>query len=107
MAQQTATAAVEIAGSADIGTISGIRDRMIAALQDNANIVLDLTGLCEADITLVQLLEAIRIHAVAAGKTVTLRRAADDALSGMLDRGGFLSLGESRAFWSGSEGAAQ
>jgi len=65
-----------LSGSLRIYDIAPVCLALLAHLEARAELRLDLDGLCECDGAGIQLLFAVRDHALAAGKTFCLRSAA-------------------------------
>jgi len=64
-------------------------------------LVVDLDAVTEADLTFVQLIEALRRSATDAGRAVSLAHPAGEAVRDVLQRGGFLDddTSERALFW--------
>lgn len=88
-----------VAGEASVRNIAEIHQDLQDAYRDNDSIVLDLSGLGEMDLALVQLIEAARRTSAADGKTVALASPANGVLLDTLERGGFLGATENKMFW--------
>lgn len=99
MSNQADDVVIEIAGSAGLQEIAGIHERILAALQSERNVVVDLERAVDPDITLVQLIESARQYAAASGKTLALKQPAGPDIYNALTRGGFLSRDDDRIFW--------
>jgi ABC-type transporter Mla MlaB component len=85
-------------------TVRRVRDAwatLQAALSEPGDLTLDLCGVTDADLSLVQLVEAARVSAEGAGRRLTLASPADGPLHDVLRRGGFLHAPERREFWLG------
>jgi ABC-type transporter Mla MlaB component len=105
MAKQVRPTVVGITGPADVRTIAQCHGRLLEAMKCSKAVQIDLAELAQADLTLVQLIEAARRFAVSAGATVSLSAPAGTDLCEILQRGGFLNAAESRAFWLHETGA--
>jgi hypothetical protein len=105
MAKQARPTVVEIAGPADVRTITECHGRLLAAMKRSKAVQVDLVELAEADLTLVQLIEAARRFAASAGLTIKLSAPAGTDLCEILRRGGFLKTADSRGFWLHEAGA--
>lgn len=88
---------IGIAGSADIRNVAEIHRELLRTLKRSNAIQLRLDG--DVDLAFVQLVEAARRFAAAAGKTVTLAAPASADLRESLQRGGFLATAADRTFW--------
>ena len=99
MTSQIEPTIVGIAGSADIRNIADLHRELLQTLQRSNAIQLRLDGDADVDLTFVQLIEAARRFAAAAGKSVSLSAPAAAGLRAILQRGGFLAAAADRAFW--------
>lgn len=77
-----------------IHALSRLADDLIAALSHKSKVQLDLTGLSDADVRVVQLIEAARKHALEIGSSLTLAVPPGSILEQTLMRGGFLDAAE-------------
>jgi anti-anti-sigma regulatory factor len=96
---------VAFRGAMTIRTVEKARGDLLGLLGDGgcAEIVLDCSGVEEADVAFVQLLLAARCGAAAMGKDLRLAKPAAGALRDVLDRGGFLaatSTPDETQFWT-------
>ncbi len=74
---------------------------MLSAFEQDSDVVIDADGLMAADLSLVQLIEAMRKSADRRGRSLALSAPASGGLRAVLDRGGFIagdSTGSS-SFW--------
>ena len=87
--------------SLSIRNISKIYQSMTLALQDSRALVVEVPATAEADLSFVQLMEAARIDAKAAGKTLRLSSPATGSVLKVLQRGGFVDAfsAEDAQFW--------
>lgn len=92
---------VILSGEMTITSIGATHAELGAVLREHRPAVLDISGVTQADLTFIQLLEAARRSAADAGRNLTLRHAANGAVLEILQRGGFLEDDDSdRAmFW--------
>lgn len=67
-----------------------VKDLILLSLSGHPSTELDIADGATVDLSFVQLVEAARLHADRSGKHLSLAKAADGALLGVLDRGGFL-----------------
>jgi hypothetical protein len=81
---------VRFSGSATISNISDAHGILLAALEQNNSITIEIDDLEEVDLTFVQLIESARRSAAEGEHSVVLRRAAQGAVLQVLQRGGFL-----------------
>jgi MFS superfamily sulfate permease-like transporter len=81
---------VQFSDNVTISNISDAHDILLAALEHNNSITIDIDGLEEADLTFVQLIESARRSAAEGGRSIQLRQAAQGAVLQVLQRGGFL-----------------
>lgn len=63
-------------------------------------IAIDLSAVTDADVTLVQLIEAARTSALQDGKRICLSGPLPDSLRDVLVRGGFINSPEATMFWT-------
>lgn len=105
MADCTEAGLFEISGRVDVREIEAAHKRLCAALQENATLTVNLTGVVEPDLTIVQLIESARRYAAATGKSLALKAPASGELKSLLERGGFLTTEERRGFWLNGESA--
>jgi MFS superfamily sulfate permease-like transporter len=84
-----------------IRNISDISSKITALFKNNNSVVLDIPERAEADLSFVQLIEAVRRHAEANEKTLALAAPANGHVLKVLERAGFLEAfnGEDTKFW--------
>lgn len=91
---------LEITGPADIQTISDLHTRVCDALMSSGTeMVLDIQSVSDFDLTFIQLIEAARRQAERNGKLLRLNNPPSDTICDALNRGGFLTRPQDRAFW--------
>ena len=92
---------VTLTGEITIAGIGAAHAEMMAALSAPGSVVVDISGVTEADLTFVQLLEAARRSAAEADRTLSLTQPAGPAVKEILQRGGFLDDADSdrATFW--------
>lgn len=90
---------VELCGNLSLPSIVEVREKILAALEKDLPIVIDLEGVADADLTLVQLLEAARTSASRRGLPLSLSAPASGPTRAVLERGGFLGAPDRAAFW--------
>jgi anti-anti-sigma regulatory factor len=77
---------------------------VLAALREPGDLVLDCTGVTEADLSLVQIILAAHRSARADGRNVVLSASPEGALRRALERGGFVDAGATDpACWTSLE----
>lgn len=84
-----------------IRNASEVYTKIIDQFRDNNTITLSLPENAEADLSFLQLIEAARRQAKAAGKTFTLSSPASGSLLKVLERAGFTEAfdDEDKKFW--------
>jgi anti-anti-sigma regulatory factor len=95
------TIVVHLKGEVSVRTINEIHRRITACFAKNDSITIDLEGVTESDLTLVQAIEAARQGAKKQKKRLSLSGAASGPFRELLERGGFLSRPEAADFWLG------
>lgn len=98
---------VSFSGDVTISNIETAYADLGATLRQDGAVVMDLSGVTDADLTFVQLIESARRKAVETGRGLALRHPADGAVLEVLQRGGFLDdeTSDRAKFWL--QGAAQ
>ena len=91
--------AVVLTGSITIDGIAAARSELLAALQARPQLLLDLSGLTDVDVTFLQLIEAARISARRRGKPVRIVGPAAGAVLTALRRAGLVESFDQAAFW--------
>jgi MFS superfamily sulfate permease-like transporter len=79
-----------VPAKAAIRNINEIHSELSVYFRDNDEILINLDGCAECDLSLVQLIESVRRKASAAGKPVSLVHPAGDAVHSVLARAGLL-----------------
>lgn len=92
---------VRLSGELTVRTIADAHQKLITALAKSEAALIDTRAVSEADLTLVQLIEAARRTAAADGKRLVLSPAPSAALTDVLQRGGFLGTADGSSFWKG------
>ena len=92
---------VTFGASMTIRTIELAREAILDAFAEHDSVEIDLSDIAEADLSLVQLVAAARMHAARQGKGLRLTHPANAALAALLQRAGFLAepTTEDLAFW--------
>jgi len=92
---------IQLGETVTIQNVEAMRERIVAAFEDHADVALDASAVAGADLSLLQLVEAARQHAVREGKTIRLTAPANPVLAGLLERAGFLAAAspDTSAFW--------
>jgi hypothetical protein len=95
-------AVVEFSGAQTLRQIQEARSRLQGALAKGSELDLKLTKVADADLSFVQLVEAARAAAAAAGGRLALTSPAQGRLLEVLELGGFLSSADPTraAFWT-------
>jgi hypothetical protein len=70
---------------------AAVREELLAALQKHEAVEVEFPEGCDADLSLIQLIEAARRQADSQGKRLSLKAAASGRVFDVLERGGFLS----------------
>jgi len=90
---------VELAGDLSIRGADAVHAQLIEAFKQDGDIVVSTADDAVVDLTFVQMIEAGRKTASAAGRDFRLATAASGALLETLGRGGFLESPGDRDFW--------
>jgi hypothetical protein len=90
---------VEVAGPANIHTVTEIHGKLQQGLQESGAVELRVDRAADVDLTFVQLVESARSYATAESKVMALSAPAGADLRDVLQRGGFLAAAGDRAFW--------
>lgn len=90
---------VALCGNLSLPAITEAHEKVLEAFDQDLPIVVDLEGVTDADLTLVQLLEAARASAARRGRSLTLSAPASGPTRVVLERGGFLGAPDRAAFW--------
>lgn len=87
--------------SMTIRTIESARESLVAAFAEHPMVEIDMSAIEEADLSLIQLVEAARAHAAREGKELRLTQPVNEALTALLRRAGFLAepTTEDLEFW--------
>jgi hypothetical protein len=96
--QDSGGTVVRIDGNATVGTIAEIHQRLVAGFAAEDGVVIDASGIGEADLTFIQLIESARLTAARQGRQIRLSAPAGAELLEMLTRGGFLNMAGGE-FW--------
>jgi hypothetical protein len=98
---ETSPETLTLPPSLSIRGIGDVHDMLLSRLFESRNVVVDIPGDAETDLSFVQLMESSRLYAQTHGKTVALKNPATGRLLETLRRGGFLTDmdGASRLFW--------
>lgn len=90
---------VELCGNLSLASIVEAHEKVLEAFDQDLPIVVDLEGVTDADLTLIQLLEAARTSAGRRGRSLSLSAPASGPTRVVLERGGFLGAADRAAFW--------
>ncbi len=88
---------VRLSGAIGVRSIGDACQELRTAMAQGGPVDIDLAGLTDLDVTLIQLLESARRSAPPGG--VRLAAPASGLLLETLQRGGFLEGGAAKAFW--------
>ncbi|MBB4101686.1 STAS domain-containing protein [Allorhizobium borbori] len=90
-----------IGPTANIRNIAEVYKELRAAIENSAAVELDLSTCTDADLSLVQMVEAARLQAASAGMSLTLSLPVSDAVAATLHRGGFVegAAEDALRFW--------
>jgi anti-anti-sigma regulatory factor len=92
-AENTSRQLVALSGDQTVRQSARTHAEILSALGAPGDLVLDCTGVTEADLSLVQIILAAHRSARADGRHVVLSAPPEGALRNALERGGFLDLG--------------
>jgi hypothetical protein len=82
------TSVLEVPNSVTVRSVADFHQHLSATLAGHDEIVLDMDAVVELDLSFVQLVQAARAEE---GKTVRLARPANEAVTALLRRAGFLT----------------
>lgn len=84
-----------------VRAINDVQQNMLQFIGKNAATTMSIADDCQIDISFIQVVEAARIYAGTAGKTIALAQPASGALLDVLTRSGFLEgmSAEDAKFW--------
>jgi ABC-type transporter Mla MlaB component len=94
---------LRLMGELTVRTISDTHQKLTSGLQSTDALLIDVREATDVDLTFVQLIEAARRSASKDGKRLTMATPFPPALRDLLERGGFLSAGDSAPFWKQRE----
>ncbi|WP_294331384.1 STAS domain-containing protein, partial [uncultured Sphingomonas sp.] len=77
--------------SATLRNAAELRQQCIEKISDSGPIIIDVSAVTEADLSLVQSIHALRVAAAEAGREVRLGGPAPAAVVALLERAGFLA----------------
>ena len=80
-----------LSGEQSVRTIAQAHAALFAAVSETNGVVLDISKVEDADLTLVQLIESARLTAASLGKNFCLKAPLPAVLTEQLDRAGFLA----------------
>ncbi len=90
-------------GELTVRTISDTHQRLASEFANTDTLLIDASDVADVDLTFVQLIESARRTASKEGKSITMAAPLPQALRYLLERGGFLSAGDSAPFWKQRE----
>jgi ABC-type transporter Mla MlaB component len=92
---------LRLSGELTVRTIADAQQKLLAVYAKHERVVVDTSAVNDADLTLVQLIDAARRSSIIDGKHLALSPPPSAALHDVLQRGGFLGAGEGASFWKG------
>ncbi len=90
---------VEVRSSVTVRSAAEFRSDLLSALDEGGDVVLNLSGLDEFDLSFVQLVEAARRQLAGSGRDIRLQHPADGPVAALLRRAGFASDPGAIGFW--------
>lgn len=92
---------VHIGQKANIRNIKDVHADLYSKFNDSGDIVLDISECQEVDLSLIQLIESARLYASKTGKPIRLSAPANEQITSVLTRAGFLENAkeDDRRFW--------
>ncbi len=90
MSDEFQDSVVRFSDNVNISNIADAHGILLAALEQNNSITIEIDDLEEVDLTFVQLIESARRSAAEGERSIALRKAAQGAVLQVLQRGGFL-----------------
>lgn len=82
---------IDVPSSVTVRSVADFNGQLSTAFESHADVVLDLAALKELDLSFVQLIHAARSHRDNAGGTLRLAKPANEAVTALLGRAGFLT----------------
>jgi hypothetical protein len=92
--------AFRLSGEQTVRTIAESHRALSAYYDQSATIPIDTSDVTDADLTLVQLIESVRVAAASDGKKVCMSTRPSTTLRDVLVRGGFLNSPANALFWT-------
>lgn len=101
------SALVDLSGSLVVRSAKTVHESVLAGFKQSGPVELQISDVTEADLSFVQIVEAARRSAAAAGREIRLSKPADGALRDVLELGGFLAPDDADrlAFWTHEKAA--
>lgn len=90
MSGELGSSIVRFSDNVTISNIADAHDILLAAIESNNSITIEIDGLEEADLTFIQLIESARRSAAESNRSIQLLEPAQGAVLQVLQRGGFL-----------------
>lgn len=90
---------VGVRSSVTIRSVVEFSRDLLSALDEGGDVVLDLAGLDELDLSFVQAVEAARRQMRDSGRDIRLLRPAEGPLVALLERAGFITDPDAIGFW--------
>lgn len=89
-----------LSGEQTVRTIAETHHALVEFYNGAASITIDPAPLTDADLTLIQLIQALRNTAARDGKKICMTGPLPDVLRDVLVRGGFLNNPDANLFWA-------
>jgi hypothetical protein len=98
---------LQVGPTATVRNAATLRQQCIDVLSEQGNINIDVASITDADLSFVQLMHALRVAALDAGRVVRLRGPAPGPVAALLERAGFLAAAtaDDLDFWFHGERA--
>jgi anti-anti-sigma regulatory factor len=90
---------VVVHSSITVRSAADFRDHLMSVFEGDDDIVLDLDGLAELDLSFVQIVEAARKKLPGPGRDIRLLQPAHGPVAALLARAGFATDPDAIAFW--------
>lgn len=92
---------IHFEGPLNVRSIQPAHRDLLARLEANQSLVVDLPETVEVDVSFIQLMESARLYAASKSKTLSLARPAGASLRDVLQRAGFMDrlTPDRAAFW--------
>jgi anti-anti-sigma regulatory factor len=94
---------LRLIGELTVRTITEAHQKLLSEFANTDALIIDAREVADVDLTFVQLIESARRSASKEGKRLAMAAPLPPALRDLLERGGFLSAGDSASFWKQRE----